>query len=218
MTLVGSVGLEPAVLGALVGLLWGGLADRIAARWPAKETGVRRVDWRSLVVVLAGGTALAALGLRFATEPATALVLGVYGLGLVLLLATDLDQRLLPDLVTLPLAAYVALLGLSGANPFLGELGLGGAIAAGVIYPLLLYLLSIPFGRGALGLGDVKLLLSVGLLLGLGRGLVAILAGAVAAGVVIGLLLLARRISLRSYVPFGPFLIFGTLWAMLGAS
>jgi prepilin signal peptidase PulO-like enzyme (type II secretory pathway) len=42
-----------------------------------------------------------------------------------------------------------------------------------------------------------------------------VIVGAVAAAVAILILLAARRISLKSYVPYGPFLIAGALWAML---
>ena len=79
----------------------------------------------------------------------------------------------------------------------------------------MLYLPSIPFGAGAFGLGDVKFLIGMGLLLGAGRSLSAVLAGLLTAGVVLVVLLAARRISRRSYVPFGPFLIFGAAWAVL---
>jgi leader peptidase (prepilin peptidase)/N-methyltransferase len=209
------VGLGSLVLAGLGGA-WGLAADRLAARWPAKPSGVRALDWRTIAVVLFGGAAVTVLGARFAAEPLAGLGLGIYVLALVVLLATDLDQRLLPDLVTLPLVAYVAVLDLGGWNPFVGRAEFLGAAAAAVLYPGLLYLLSIPFGAGALGLGDVKLLVSAGLLLGLGRGLVALLAGALLAGVVIAFLLVARRISLRSYVPFGPFLVFGIVWAIVG--
>jgi prepilin signal peptidase PulO-like enzyme (type II secretory pathway) len=35
-------------------------------------------------------------------------------------------------------------------------------------------------------------------------------------GIVIVALLVARRITLRSYVPYGPFLVIGALWSLLG--
>ncbi len=216
MDVVGSLSIGPAVLGGGLGLLWGVVADRVAARWPAKESGVRPLDWRTVVTVASSTLVLGAVGHRFSAEPATAVLVAPYVAALVVLLATDLDQRLLPDLITLPLALYVLNLDVLGANPFLGSLGLVGAVAAGLLYPALLYGLSLPVGSGALGLGDVKLLVSVGLLLGLERGLLAILAGAIAAGVVIVVLLAGRRTSLRSYVPFGPFLILGAIWAIVG--
>lgn len=216
MDLGGAPTIGPAVLGGGLGFLWGLAADRLAARWPAKTAGVRSVDWRTAVTVASTVVALAAVGFRFASEPATAVLLGCYVAALGVLLATDLDQRLLPDPITLPLVVYALGLDLGGANPLLGPLGLGGAIAAALVYPALLYGLSLPFGPGALGFGDVKLLVSAGLVLGLERGLVAVLAGALAAGVVIAVLLIGRRISLRSYVPFGPFLILGVIWAIVG--
>jgi leader peptidase (prepilin peptidase)/N-methyltransferase len=74
---------------------------------------------------------------------------------------------------------------------------------------------SLPFGEGAFGGADVKFLVSVGLLAGLIRIAIAAFAGAMIAGVVVVALLLARRVTLKSYVPFGPFLILGALWAVL---
>jgi prepilin signal peptidase PulO-like enzyme (type II secretory pathway) len=51
------------------------------------------------------------------------------------------------------------------------------------------------------------------------RIVLAVFAAAMLSGVVIFVLLLARRITLKSYVPFGPFLIAGAIWAaMLPAS
>jgi leader peptidase (prepilin peptidase)/N-methyltransferase len=82
------------------------------------------------------------------------------------------------------------------------------------ILPVGLYLLSIPFGAGAFGMGDVKLLVGVGLMLGLTRTVGGLLAGLLGAGVVLGLLLVTRRIGRRAFIPFGPFLIFGALWGI----
>ena len=79
----------------------------------------------------------------------------------------------------------------------------------------MLYLPSLPFGAGAFGLGDVKLLVGVGLLLGGERALGGTLFGLILAGVVLLALLAARRIGRKSLVPFGPFLIIGALWAVL---
>jgi leader peptidase (prepilin peptidase)/N-methyltransferase len=89
------------------------------------------------------------------------------------------------------------------------------AIAGAVAVPGILLLISLPFGEGAFGLGDVKLLVSVGLVAGLARIVLAAFAGALLGGVGIVVLLAARRVTLKSYIPFGPFLIAGTVWAML---
>ncbi len=47
------------------------------------------------------------------------------------------------------------------------------------------------------------------------RALGGVFVGLILAGVVLGVLLVTRRIGRRTYVPFGPFLIIGALWAVL---
>lgn len=175
---------------------------------------MRGVDWRTPVVAIAGGVAMSALAGRF-TEIVPLVLFGGYFLALILLLATDLDQRLLPDVITLPLIPLTALASLSGINPLVGGGQLVTAAIAAVAIPLLLYLLSIPFGAGAIGMGDLKLLVSVGLLTGLARAVVGVVAGALLSGVVIVALLATRRVTLRSYIPFGPFLIVGAFWSVI---
>ncbi len=211
-----SGGLDPIVLAfGLCGAIWGAVADRIGARWPAHEDGsVRGVDWRSAVVVAFGIVALAMVPTRFDSVGERALF-GLYFAALVLLMATDLDQRLMPDVVTLPLMA----LGLAalawGGDSLVSRESPWLAIAGAVAVPGILLLISLPFGEGAFGLGDVKLLVSVGLVAGLARIVLAAFAGALLGGVGIVVLLAARRVTLKSYIPFGPFLIAGTVWAML---
>jgi leader peptidase (prepilin peptidase)/N-methyltransferase len=206
-----------AVLAALGGLL-GLVSDRLAARWPAHEDGsIRRIDWRTAVTIGVAALAMALLGSRFA-DPLARGVFGAYFAALIVLLATDLDQRLLPDVITLPAIPLALLFALSGLNPLLASglsFGLGGAVLAAVAVPGLLFLLSIPFGRDAIGLGDVKLLVSVGLMAGFARAFIGLFAGAMAMALVVIALLVARRITLRSYVPMGPFLIGGAMWGIL---
>ena len=92
---------------------------------------------------------------------------------------------------------------------------LPAAIAVAILLPGALLVASLPFGAGAIGAGDLKLLVSVGLLAGAERTLLGFIAGALLGGLAIGALLLARRITLRSHVPYGPFLIVGAIWALL---
>jgi leader peptidase (prepilin peptidase)/N-methyltransferase len=212
---------EPAGQAAIAGLLgvaWGFASDRLAARWPAHEDGsIRAIDWRTPVVMLVGAAAFAGTVLRFGATPTSLIVVGLYVVALVVLFATDLDQRLLPDLITLPLIAYAVLVYVVGASPFLTTTeDLAWAVGASIVVPAALYLLAIPFGRGAIGQGDLKLLVSVGILSGAGNLFYALIGGALLAGIVVGVLLFVRRISLKTYVPYGPFLIAGILWAILG--
>jgi leader peptidase (prepilin peptidase)/N-methyltransferase len=203
------------VLG-VAGAALGVLADRFSTRWPQHDEhpAGRKVDWRTVMCGVVGAVALGLLPQRFGGD---GLALGVFGAWFVTLivgLATDLDQRLLPDELTLPVIPVAFVYAISGLNPLVGG-GLVLAVLAAVLIPAVLYLPSIPFGAGAFGLGDVKLLAGVGLLLGGERALSGTLFGLVLAGVVLVVLLAARRIGRRSYVPFGPFLILGALWAVL---
>ena len=211
---------QAVVIGALalVGAAWGFAADRLAARWPSHEDGsIRPVDWRTPLVVLVGAVAAPLVVERYATLPTALLVLGIYVAALVVLLATDLDQRLLPDVITLPLIGLAAIVLASGSSIFIRTNDdFLWAVGASIVVPAGLYALSIPFGRGAIGQGDLKLLVSVGLLTGSTNLVYALIGGALLAGIVVGALLFVRRISLKTYVPYGPFLIAGILWVILG--
>src|SRR5437762_9170562 len=112
-----------SVMAATVGALAGLAADRIAARWPAHEEGVvvpRPVDWRTVVLAVAGATVAAILVARW-TEPLDLVVLSVYAVVLLVLFAIDLDQRLLPDVLTLPLIVFTAVVLLAGWSPLLAD-------------------------------------------------------------------------------------------------
>ncbi|MEW5991382.1 MAG: A24 family peptidase [Chloroflexota bacterium] len=205
------------ILAAVAGLAWGVAADRIAARWPPHEDGsVRPIDWRTGVVAVAGAVAAGLLVDRLWADPRALIYVGVVVVLLVLLFATDLDQHLLPDVVTLPLVGYALVGFVAGIGPFIRTpTDLLWAVVAGIALPVALLVISIPFGAGAIGMGDLKLLLAVGLIVGALRLVATIVVGAVAAAVAIVILIAARRISLKSYVPYGPFLIAGALWTML---
>lgn len=200
----------------VVGAAWGFAADRIAARWPAHEDGsIRPIDWRTPVSVAVGGIALALVPGRFEGDLAAQLIFGAYVVALTLLLATDLDQRLLPNVITLPAIPLAAAATLLDLNPLVSPSLLPIAAVVAVAIPGVLWLLAKPFGAGAIGQGDLKLLVSVGLLAGPLLMFTGVVYGALLAGVVIVVLLVTRRITLRTFIPFGPFLIIGALWAIL---
>ncbi len=206
-----------AVVFGLGGAVLGFGADRLAVRWPEHDEehpAGRRIDWRTAVCVVVGGAAGALLASRFTGQWLAFGLFGAWIVTLVVGLATDLDQRLLPDELTLPVIPIALVYAVSGLNPLVGS-ELVPALLAATIIPAVLYLPSIPFGPGAFGEGDVKLLIGTGLLLGGERALGGTLFGLVLAGVVLVVLLATRRIGRRSYVPFGPFLILGALWAAL---
>lgn len=205
------------ILAGLIGLVFGYASDRLAARWPAHEDGsVRPRDWRTWLVVATGGLAFAAAVARFGAAPLHLAVVFPYVAVLIVLFATDLDQRLLPNLLTYPLVVFAVVVYAIGASPFIPTVeDLAWAAGAAVLVPAALYLLAIPFGRGAIGEGDLKLLVSVGLFAGAPKLFYGLVVGAFAAGIVVAILVFVRRLSMKSFVPYGPFLIAGALWAIL---
>ncbi len=167
-----------------------------------------------------GGRGTGAFGLLAArwSDGTDLIVLGLYIGAFIVLLATDLDQRLLPDLITLPLIAYALLVMLLGLNPVLegkspleiaGVTGPDGsvtALLAAVLAPALLAVTDRLF-RGALGMGDLKLAVSLGLMFGLSQLFVGFLVGTIAFAAVVLVLVLSRRVSMKTAIPFGPALI-----------
>jgi leader peptidase (prepilin peptidase) / N-methyltransferase len=202
---------------AVSGALFGVAADRLAVRWPEHDEehpAGRKIGWRTAASAAMGAFAFGLLDSRFATnEPLVQGLFGAWFACLVAAFAIDLDQRLLPDELTLPIVPLALILDVTGRNPFIGGALLPALLVAAIV-PIGLYLASIPFGAGAFGIGDVKLLVGVGLMAGFVRTLSGLLSGLLAAGVVLSVLLATRRIGRRSYIPFGPFLIFGALWGI----
>jgi len=174
----------------------------------------RAIGWRTLATAAIGAFAFWILADRFGTAELVVQVLfGLWFATLVVGFAIDLDQRILPDELTLPVIPIALLFDLTGRNPLVGA-DLLPAIAVAVVVPLGIYAASIPFGAGAFGMGDVKLLAGVGLMAGFLRAFTGLLSGLVAGGVVLAVLLATRRIGRRTFIPFGPFLIFGALWGI----
>jgi leader peptidase (prepilin peptidase)/N-methyltransferase len=206
--------LATGVLGLVVGLL----VDRAAARFPWTEPPVDRPSLLRPAVV-SGTTALlfALVGVRFgaAWELPAFLILTAAG---VLLALIDLRHRLLPDRVVLPsLGIGVLLLALAALGeqtwPPLGRALLGAVVLFAVF--LVLALVS----PRSLGMGDVKLAALLGLYLGW-LSWNAVLIGAAAGFVVQALLavtlLAARRIGLKSELPFGPAMLIGAALVVVG--
>jgi prepilin signal peptidase PulO-like enzyme (type II secretory pathway) len=115
----------------------------------------------------------------------------------------DLIAMRIPNAVTYPgtlvVLAAAAVAGLSE----LADAVLGALVAGGVIGVIAL------LARGKMGMGDVKLCLLGGALVGVDYALPAMLIGSLSALPVAGILLLARRIDRRQAIPYGPYLALG---------
>lgn len=133
---------------------------------------------------------------------------------LVLILITDIERRLILNVVTYPaiLLAFIASFFTPGMKWWSALTG--GAI--GFIFFLGTALVgNAIFGSGAMGGGDVKLAAFVGLIIGFPL-VVETLVLTILIGAGVSLILLVTRVrSLRDYIPYGPFLVAGAMVTLL---
>jgi leader peptidase (prepilin peptidase)/N-methyltransferase len=137
---------------------------------------------------------------------ATAFVAAFFCAVLVTVSATDLSHRIVPNVVVLP-ATVVVLVAMTALHPS-AEWALGAFGAS-----LFLFLAALAYPQG-MGMGDVKLALLLGAMLG--RTVpVALMLGMIAA-LVPSIVLLARHGSAarKMGIPFAPFLAFGGVVAL----
>lgn len=135
---------------------------------------------------------------------------------LVLVSEVDLEKRIIPDVVILPVAVIgIPLMILFGPDPWWQWLA-GGLGAAGFLFVVgeVYYLVRHVEG---MGFGDVKLALCMGIYLG--PAVIPALFIGFLAGAIIGVIVIARRkADATTALPFGPFLAAGAVIALFAGS
>jgi len=132
-----------------------------------------------------------------------------FAAALVALAAIDLEHRVLPNRIVVPLAIFGVAAGAVLATPQLPELLIAGAAAFSA---LLVIALVQPRG---MGMGDVKLAGAAGLFLGLSIVPALLLAFLTGSVVGLGLMAIEGAAARKRAIPFGPFLALGSLLALL---
>lgn len=234
------------VLFALLGLLVGGLVNRLGSDLPVRRSltrphcpycGQERPWWQwfALPAYLIGragcpycgapislrqplveiGLAVAYSYLWIVLVPSIKLVLYLtYSTIFALILITDLEHRLILNVVMYPAILLAIVAGFLMPDMTWWSALAGGAIAF-VFFLGAALVGNAFFGSGALGGGDVTLAAFVGLITGFPLVIEAlVLAILIGAGVSL-ILLVARVRGLRDYVPYGPFLIAGAILTLL---
>jgi leader peptidase (prepilin peptidase)/N-methyltransferase len=163
------------------------------------------IPWRYPAVELLSGLLVAACVRRFGLHP-EALVAAFFCLALVAVSATDLEHRIIPNRIVLP-AAAVVLVAQTAVDPSPEWAIAAVAAAAFLLAAALVY----PAG---MGMGDVKLCLLLGAMLG--RTVpIALFVGTFSA-LVPGIVLLVRhgQKARKMGIPLGPFLALGAVVAL----
>ena len=131
---------------------------------------------------------------------------------LIALSGYDLRHKIIPDQLVF---AFIVLAVFSpfitSTTHYFGSTWIDHGVAGLTLAALFAFLWAISRGRW-MGFGDAKLSLGMGLLLGLSTGVAAVMI-AFWSGAIIGLLsLLLRRttLTMKSEIPFAPFLVLGT--------
>jgi leader peptidase (prepilin peptidase)/N-methyltransferase len=156
-------------------------------------------------------TGALAVGVVLAKHSAHDITLGLVLVGILVPIALiDLEYRIIPNTITLPAALAALAIGLATRPSGVPEQLTAGAAAGGF---LLAFVLAYPRG---MGMGDVKLAAVLGLFLG--RSVAVALLVGVAAAMAVGLAIMSRvgvAAGRKTAVPFGPFLAFGGVVALL---
>jgi leader peptidase (prepilin peptidase)/N-methyltransferase len=163
------------------------------------------IPWRYPAVEAVTALLVAACGLRFGLTP-DALVAAGFCVVLVVISAIDIEHRIIPNRIVVPGAA-ITLLAQTALHPSpewaLGALGASGFLfAAALAYP------------SGMGMGDVKLALLLGAMLG--RNVtVALMMGCLSALVPAAVIAVRHGSRARKIpIPFAPFLAFGAVVAL----
>lgn len=209
--------LVPALIAALIGFVlgWWPLSAWATRSMQGERMSRRRVSVTAAVVT---SVVFAALAWRFGPSWVLPALLAFAACATVLSIV-DLAEHRLPNAVVFPALAGVAVLlvvASAATGTWMALLwALAGAAAMFAVY-LLLALIS----PSSMGMGDVKLALVIGLLLGwfgLSTWLLGLLAAFVIGGVIAIIALVLRRVTLRGSIPFGPSMLAGALIAVLVA-
>jgi leader peptidase (prepilin peptidase) / N-methyltransferase len=200
----------------------------VALRGRCRTCGAR-IPLRILAVELATGLVFALLWWTFG--PSLRLVLNtLYASVLIVVFIIDLEHKLVLNVIILPaivltllaiplqlvieppVAAYVAFPAalLGGTHLSLPQLGMISQLAGAVVAFGIFWLIWFVYPAG-MGYGDVRLAAFVGLVAGFPGALAAVFGSFVLGGVVASALLILRKATRKTAIPFGPFLVITTL-------
>lgn len=162
---------------------------------------------RTLLVELITPVLFGLLGWWYGLTPYLGLVL-IYTTVLILVTVTDLEHRLIFNIIILP--AILLAIGAAFVTP---GMTWRSALVGGVTAFVIVYL-AVLVSRGGLGEGDVTLSTFLGFVMGFPHIVLSLTFGVFLGGFVAFTLLVTRRVTLKTFIPYGPFLT-TTGWIML---
>lgn len=191
------------------------------------------ISWRYPLVELLNGLLFLWVFSEFGMTGEALLVMALCS-SLVVITFIDLDHQIIPDVITYP-GMVIGLLvapffmtalaeplpfGLAGLLPPMGQYSTSflNALIGLVLGGAPLYVIGLLWEKlrkvEAMGGGDVKFMAMVGAFLGWKGAFLTIMLGAISGSVVGVALIMLKKHQADKVIPFGPFLVFGTLLAL----
>ncbi len=177
----------------------------------------RRHIWVGVAAPLALLLLLWPISEDVSAKLAPAALLALYGLAtlaLLLIFVTDLEHHLILDVVTYPAILGLLAFGIILNHQMLFFMGVG-ALIAGLLFALCYGLAYLIYRTDALGLGDVKLAVLIGLLIGWPAIINALFYGTLAGAATGIVLMIAGRADRHTMIPLGTGLSLGAFLALL---
>lgn len=200
------------VFGITTGLACGIAAALLTAKGEAAHLGgmkqvfADKKELRAMLVVLAVCCVIGAYAVMLHGYGENAIKLIVIGSYLSSVTVNDMKRREIPDLTTI----VFSLLFIAVIWWFDGPSGLlAGAIGAAV--PAVLLLVAMLIKKNSVGLGDIKMVAACGLICGFPGVFFVMFRAALAILVYSLIMLIFKKLKLKSELPFAPFLLFGAL-------
>ncbi|HPU22331.1 MAG TPA: prepilin peptidase [Thermoclostridium caenicola] len=174
------------------------------------------------LVELLTGMVYLILYIRYGFSMETLALLYLFSI-LLAVLFIDLDHMIIPNgLVLLGMAGgalttvYNLFVPFSLYQPSKWYTPLIGMVSAsGILFAVALIGLLIYGNDGAMGMGDVKLFIPIGMFLGWKLALLSLFLAVMLGGITSIFLLISRIVKRKSAIPFGPFIVAGTFIATL---
>ena len=194
--------LHPTYIIPIIGVAWSRGRCRDCGRWLPLHA----------FLLAPGAAALFATAELVFDGFGPALLAGAFATVFLALTFTDLDRRLIPNRVVYPSVLLAAALSWAWPDVSVVQIFAGGLVAVIIAAALLIF--SLPFGANAFGMGDVKMIVLMGLVTGLPSVIVAVFVGTLTAGAASALLLMLRLKGRKDFIPHGPFLAMGAVTAL----
>jgi leader peptidase (prepilin peptidase)/N-methyltransferase len=195
-----------SIIGAVLGLV----LTVIVERWPQgrPDRGTPLPGW---LLPLAGATTLLLLALAVPDAAGRMAAAGWVAV-LLLLAALDLRTRLVPNIIVFPALVVALIAGPAGTGP-----AIGGALVGLLFFGALAWLGTRFYSAPPLGMGDVKLAVLLGAIVGIAYVWPAVLLGMLLAGAAAAVLLATHAVDRQVTLPYGSFLAVAGLVVLIYA-